>query len=195
MPALRLDTATTCLLLIDVQERLIGEMERAERLVDRCCFLVAMAGVLGLPIAVTEQYAKGLGHTVEPVRRALPPGTPVFEKTRFSGCVAPVMEWLGDHGRPNVLIGGIEAHVCILQSGLDLLASGKNVFPVFDAISGGEPDQITPALRRLERAGAIVTGCVSATYELMRDAAHPRFRECLSLVKALRAAPDGKKAL
>ncbi len=194
MPAPRLDVSNACVLIIDVQERLIGEMAEAERLVQSCCFLVRAAGVLGLPLAVTEQYVKGLGRTVEPIRRVLPAEVPVFEKTRFSGCIGPVESWLAGHGRPNVLIGGIEAHVCVLQTGLDLLAAGKNVFAVLDAISGGEPEQIGPAAARLEGAGAIVTGGVSATYELVRDAADPRFRACLPLVKGLREARKGKKS-
>lgn len=194
MPAPRLSTSSACVLLIDVQERLIGEMVEADRLVARCRYLAQMAGVLGLPLAVTEQYVKGLGRTVEPIRSALPPGTPVIEKTRFSACVEPVAAWLEAHGRPDVLIGGIEAHVCILQTGLDLLDGGKNVFAVLDAISGGEPEQIGPALSRLAAAGASITGCVSATYEMIRDASDPAFRGCLPLVKGLRNAEMGKKS-
>lgn len=194
MPVPRLSTSSACVLLIDVQERLIGEMVEADRLVACCRYLAQMAGVLGLPLAVTEQYVKGLGRTVEPIRGALPPGTPVFEKTRFSACVEPVAAWLEEHGRPDVLIGGIEAHVCILQTGLDLLDGGKNVFAVLDAISGGEPEQIGPALSRLAAAGSSITGCVSATYELIRDASDPAFRACLPLVKGLRSAGMGKKS-
>lgn len=193
MPPLRLDTLNTCLLIIDVQERLIGEMHEPQRLVERCCFLSRCAGLLELPVAVTEQYVKGLGPTVEPIRDWLPEGTGVFQKTRFSGCVSPVQQWLAEHGRPNILLAGMEAHVCILQTCLDLLAAGKNVFLVSDAISGGEVDQIEPALKRLERAGAIVTGCISTVYELLCDAAHPRFRDCLALVKPLRPASGSKK--
>lgn len=190
MPLARLKPETTCLLIIDVQERLTGEMIESERLVERCRFLARCAGVLGLPVAVTEQYVKGLGHTVRRIAESLPPGTPVFEKTRFSACVEPVRNWLVSAGRPNVLICGIEAHVCVLQTGLDLLHLGKLVFAVSDAISGGEADQIAPALRRLERGGATITGCVSATYELLRDAGHPQFRECLTLVKEIRTGPQ-----
>lgn len=187
MPIARLKPETTCLLLIDVQERLIGEMHESERLVARCRFLAQIAGVLGLPVAVTEQYVKGLGHTVGSLCEVLPAGTPVFEKTRFSGCIDPIKTWMEGHGRPNVLLAGMEAHVCILQTGLDLLASGKIVFAVLDAISGGEVDQIAPAIERLRQAGTIVTGCVSATYEILRDAGHPAFRECLPHVKTLRS--------
>ncbi len=189
MPLARLKPETTCLLIIDVQERLIGDMLESPRLIERCRFLARCAGVLGIPVAVTEQYVKGLGHTVKPIAEAVPPETPVFEKTRFSACVEPVRDWLQATGRANVLICGIEAHVCVLQTGLDLLHLGKLVFAVSDAISAGEADQIAPAIRRLERAGAVVTGCVSATYELLRDAADPRFRQCLSLVKEIRMAP------
>ena len=188
MPIARLKVETTCLLLIDVQERLISEMHEAQRLVARCRYLAQIAGVLGLPVAVTEQYVRGLGHTVGSLREVIPQDAPVFEKTRFSGCIDPIKDWLEGHGRPNILLAGMEAHVCILQTGLDLLASGKIVFAVLDAISGGEPDQIAPAIDRLQRAGAIITGCVSATYELLRDAGHPAFRDCLPHVKTIRSS-------
>jgi len=188
MPIARLKPETTCLMLIDVQERLIGEMYQPERLVARCRFLVQISTALGVPIAVTEQYVKGLGHTVDSLRKVLPADAPVFEKTRFSGCIDPVRNWLDGHGRPNILLAGMEAHGCILQTGLDLLASGRVVFAVLDAISGGEPDQIAPAIDRLRRAGAIATGCVSATYEMLRDAGHPAFRQCLPHVKTLRSS-------
>ncbi len=187
MPIARLTPESTCLLVIDVQQRLIDTMIDADRLIERCRFLVQCAGVLELPVAVTEQYVKGLGHTVSAVTDVLPVDTPVFEKTRFSGCVDGVRNWLDGVGRRHVLLCGIEAQVCVLQTGLDLLASGRLVFAVLDAISGGEADQIAPAVARLQGAGAVVTGCTSVIYELLRDAGDPRFHECLPLIKTLRS--------
>lgn len=186
MSIARLTTQNTSLLVIDVQERLLPEMVGAERLASRCVFSLRLAETLGLPAAITEQYVKGLGPTDPGVRKAAAADVPVFEKTRFSACVDPVRDWLREIRRPNVLICGMEAHVCVLQTGLDLLESGFRVFWVSDAISGGEADQIEPARRRLEAAGAITTGCISMAYELLRDAHHPRFKDVLSLVKPIR---------
>lgn len=183
IPRLRLDQ--TVMLLIDIQERLAHNMFDSQRLVQRSVFAVRMAGIFGLPLIVTEQYVRGLGPTVQEIRQALPPGTQTIEKTRFSACTPDVLNALPS-GRPTVLLCGIEAHVCVLQTALDLLESGRTVFLLSDAVSGGEPDQIGPAMTRMISEGARVTGCVSAAYELMGGASHPLFREALELVKSIR---------
>jgi hypothetical protein len=82
-----------------------------------------------------------------------------------------------------VLVCGVEAHVCVLQSVLDLVAAGWTVFYATDAISSGQVDQVAPAFRRMERAGALPTGTLGAMYELMGDAAHPAFKDILALAK------------
>lgn len=182
----RLTPDNTCLLLIDVQERLIGQMDQPERLVSRCRYILQIAPLLGLPVAVTEQYVKGLGHTLAALRDVFPPDTPIFEKTQFGACIDPVRDWLLAHRRPNVLLAGMEAHVCILQTAMGLLEMGLRPIWVSDAISAGEPDQIGHARRRTQCLGGLTTGCVSIAYELFADAAHPRFREALALTKAIR---------
>mgnify|MGYP003327741945 FL=1 len=144
------------------------------------------AGVLGIPVICTEQYVKGLGHTVPEVRDALPAGAFVAEKTRFSALVDPVRSHLRSLHRPHVLVCGVEAHVCVLQSVLDLVGAGWTVFHATDAISAGQSDQVAPAFRRMERAGALPTGTLGAMYEWMADAAHPSFRDVLAIAKQVR---------
>ncbi len=87
-----------------------------------------------------------------------------------------------------MIVVGMEAHICIMQTTLDLLDRGYAVFLVTDAISNGEPDQIEPVFRRMEQAGAVLTGAVSAAYELMGDGKHPAFKGCLDLVKVVRSS-------
>ncbi len=186
MSIARLRADDTVLLIIDVQERLLPSLIEPDRLVSRCAFLGRVAGVLGLPTLVTEQYVKGLGRTSPEVLESVP-GATIVEKTRFSGYVPTVASWLEGTGRRTVLLCGAETHVCVLQTALDLLAHGYQTFIVSDAVTCGETDQHQHALYRMSRAGTITTGCVSATYELLGDAASPRFRECLPLVKKLRA--------
>ncbi|MFG0328881.1 MAG: isochorismatase family protein [Phycisphaerales bacterium] len=190
MPIPRLTPHNTALLVIDVQERLLPEIVNAPRLITRVEFLLRVAGHLGLPVAVTEQYVKGLGRSTTSIRDAAPSETLVVEKTRFSGCVDSIRDWLESAQRPNVLIAGVEAHVCVLQTALDLVWGGWRPFWVEDAISAGEADQIEPARRRAEHAGCTTTGCVSATYELLQDATHPAFKACLQEVKSIRG--DGR---
>jgi len=182
----RLDRADTTLLVVDVQEKLLPAMLNPERLLQRCTFAARLASLFNLPTIVTEQYVRGLGHTIPSLRSAFPPGTLTFEKTRFSACIAPAVEALATSNRRTILICGIEAHVCVLQSALDLCAAGFSVFVLSDAVSSGEPDQIAHAFGRMASAGACITGCVSAAYELARDASDPAFRDLLTLVKPIR---------
>lgn len=179
----RMKPESTALLVVDVQERLMPTIADAARVQANCALLARAAGVLGMPVICTEQYVKGLGHTVAPVREALPATAHVIEKTRFSALVDGVRAALRTHRTPNVLVCGVEAHVCVLQTVLDLVGAGWTVFHATDAISAGQPDQVAPAFRRMERAGALPSGTLAAMYELVADAADPRFRDILALAK------------
>jgi nicotinamidase-related amidase len=108
-----------------------------------------------------------------------------IEKTRFSACIDLVDQQLASWRRGTILLCGIEAHVCVLQTVLDLHTQGRQCFVCSDAVSSSQRDQMPPAYRRMERAGAVVTGVMSAMYELLGDAGHPAFRGCLSLAKAV----------
>ncbi len=183
MPIQRLRPETTTLLVIDIQERLMPTIAAAERVATNSALLARAAGRLDMPVICTEQYVRGLGHSVAGVREALPPGTTVIEKTRFSAMVDGTRDALRAANRPTVLVCGVEAHVCVLQTVLDLVAGGWTVFYATDAISAGQVDQVAPAFRRMERAGALPTGTLGAMYELMGDAAHPAFKDVLALAK------------
>ncbi len=184
MPIPRLRADETSLLVIDLQERLMPTIHDADRTVLHASLLVELAARLEIPVLVTEQYVRGLGPTVPAVQSALDrAGCLKVEKTRFSGCVPEVLEALRASGRGHVLVCGIEAPVCVLQTTLDLIAHGFVPWLVTDAISGSEPAQIPVAFRRMEAAGAIATGLMSALYELLGDASNPAFRGCLELAK------------
>ena len=158
----------------------------ADAVVRHAGVLCRAAPLLDMPVVVTEQYVKGLGHTVPALRETFPATATVVEKTRFSAVVPGVTDALRATRRPTVLVCGVEAHVCVLQTVLDLLTGGWVVFLATDAISAGQPSQVAPALRRMERAGAVPTGTLSALYELMGDAQHPQFKAVLPLAKMVR---------
>ncbi len=183
----RLTVDDTLLLVIDVQERLMPTIDDREQLKNNCAVLLRVAGLLGVPAAVTEQYPRGLGTTVPEVAEAIAPNTPVLEKTRFSALTTEVNAVLEAEHRNTILVCGIEAHICVLQTVLDLRATGHDVFFATDAISAGQPDQIPHAYRRMEAAGAVPTGCLSALYELMGDKENPVFGPALALAKAVRS--------
>lgn len=193
MPVPRMTPDNSAILIVDVQTNLLPDIKNADRMVKRCSFMTQVAVNLELPLIITEQVKRVFGPTHPDIADHLPESLPIFEKSRFSACITPVEARLREIGRPNIIVVGMETHICILQTTLDLLNRGNAVFLVTDAISNGEPDQIGPAFERMSRAGAILTGAVSAAYELMADAEHPAFKKCLNLVKSIRA--DAKPSI
>lgn len=185
MPIPRLRAEQTALLVIDVQERLMPTIVDRQRLENNCGILLRLASELKIPYLVTEQYPRGLGRTVDAVAAVMADPSQRVEKTRFSALVDVVDEQLTAWNRTSILICGIEAHVCVLQTVLDLQATGRQCFVCTDAISASQRDQIAPAQQRMQRAGAVLTGVMSAMYELLGDAQHPSFRACLELAKAV----------
>ena len=186
MPIPRLRIDNTILLVIDVQEKLVPSIVDRERIIGNCAILLKMAAELGMPYVVTEHYPKGLGRTVPAITSAMVDPSARIEKTKFSAVVELVEDQLRRWGRSCVLVSGIEAHVCVLQTVLDLQMIGRQCFLVSDAISASQPDQREHALRRMEAAGAVTTGVLSVMYELLGDARHPAFRPCLDLARQIR---------
>jgi nicotinamidase-related amidase len=183
MPIPRLTIDDAVLLVIDVQERLIPTIVDRDRLIGNCINIIRMAELLGVPYLITEQYPAGLGRTVQPISAVMTDQSRRVEKTRFSALVDLVNDSLEIWQRRSVLVCGIEAHVCVLQTVLDLQATGRQSFVLTDAVSAAQRDQIPHALQRMARAGAVMTGVISAMYELLGDSTHASFRQCLELAK------------
>lgn len=173
---------TSVLLVVDVQDNLLPAIHEADRLVEADLKMIQAARLLGVPILLTEQYPKGLGRTCATLLECLD-GVPPIEKTRFSGCVEPVVRRLQELARPNVVVVGIEAHVCVQQTVLDLLHLGYTAYVCADGVSSRRPFDRDTALKRLARAGAVVTTCESAIFELMGEAGTDTFKQMLKIVK------------
>ncbi|MBI4601111.1 MAG: hydrolase [Planctomycetes bacterium] len=182
-----LEPDATALLVIDVQERFRTAMAGFEAMAAGCARLARAFRALGLPVFATEQYPKGLGPTVPEVKDALRGGAldvPIPEKTAFSSCGCEgFLEGLRAARVRCVLVCGIEAHVCVSQTVHDLLAAGYRVHVAADAVESRRERDRELALRRMERAGAVLTTGESAAFELLRDARHPRFKEVQALFK------------
>jgi nicotinamidase-related amidase len=177
----RLKASDGALLVIDVQEKLLPAIRDRDRLLANVAWLVRGAGILGVPVFATEQYPKGLGPTV-PELAALIADRP--SKTSFHALGAPgIAEGLESRGVRHVTLVGIEAHVCVAQSALELLKRGYAVQVPADAVGSRSPVDWEFALRRLERAGAVVSTTESVLFEWAEDAGHPRFKEISALVK------------
>jgi nicotinamidase-related amidase len=177
---------TSQLLIIDVQTKLLPAMSD-QRVVERCIRLVRAAKALGVPITISEQYPQGLGPTVDALREALGTAGSVMTKVEFS-CAknAPLRERLLElrrRGRPQVVIGGMEAHVCVGQTAIDLEGEGFDVFVAADAVSSRAKASRRLALARLLKTGADVVNSEMVVFEWLGRADTAEFRELLTLVK------------
>jgi nicotinamidase-related amidase len=171
----------TGLLVIDVQEKLMVKIPGADALIRNIAFLIDGAKLLGVPVQATEQYPKGLGPTVPELAQRVPARP---DKKAFSCCAIPeVVENFRREARPKLLLCGIEAHVCVQQTALDLLGNGFVVYIAVDAVASRYPVDHEYALRRLEKAGCILTTAESAVFEWTGGAEHPRFKEVSKLVQ------------
>jgi nicotinamidase-related amidase len=171
----------TALLVIDVQEKLLGRVQAPEALVRDIGYLIDVARLLDLPVLATEQNPEGLGPTVPDLARRLPerPG-----KFTFSCCsLSRLVDTLHREARPKVVLAGIEAHVCVLQTALDLLTLGFRVYVPADGVSSRRLWDRDFALRRLEYAGVILTTVETCAFEWLGSAAHPKFKEFNSLLQ------------
>jgi nicotinamidase-related amidase len=178
---LRLEPSTSAVLVVDVQEKLMVKIPDADRIVRDIAFLIDAAALLGVDVLATEQYPKGLGPTVPDLARRLPKPP---EKLTFSCCGVPgLTESLRQRGRSQVLLAGIETHVCVLNTALDLLGEGFQVHLAVDALGSRFAIDRTTALRRLELAGAIPTTVETAVFEWTAGAAHPNFKKISALVR------------
>jgi nicotinamidase-related amidase len=179
----------TGLLVIDVQEKLLPKIHDAASLVRNIAFLIDAARLLGLPIQATEQYPKGLGPTAPELARRL--SGPLPDKREFSACaVVSVVDGFRRQARTKIVLAGIEAHVCVMQTALDLLGGGFRVYVAADAVGSRYPIDHEYALRRLEQAGAILTTCEGAAFEWVGGSSHPAFKEFSRLVQErMKAAP------
>ncbi|MFF7065672.1 isochorismatase family protein [Pseudomonas sp. NPDC008258] len=170
-----IDASQATLLVVDVQEKLIGAMHEAERLTARIEWLVAACTRLALPVVFSEQYPKGLGPTLSRLKEACA-SAPVVEKLHFS-CVPADCLSQSLMQRGQVVLCGIESHVCVLQTALDLVASGKQVFVVADATSSRTAENHLAALQRMAALGVQVVTREMVVFELLRTASHEQFRE------------------
>lgn len=181
--ASRLDASRAQLLVVDVQERLLPHIDGHDEVVAQCIRMLRAAAQLGLPTTVSEQHPRGLGRTHTGVADAAADARRV-EKMTFSVCRTPAaLEALRSAGRPQVVLVGVEAHVCVQQTALDLVAEGLSPFVLADAVGSRRTRDRDVALARLAHAGVTVTTVEAAIFELLVEAGTPLFKRVLGLVK------------
>ena len=177
---MKLDPERTTLVVIDVQEAFRKALPSFDDVARASATLVEGAAAVGIPIVVTEQYPKGLGATVDEVAEHLPDGVERLDKVRFSAAEADGFD-LGE--RDQALVCGIEAHVCVNQTVLDLLDEDVEVHVAADAVGSRTEANRDLGLAKMERAGALLTSVEMALFELLRGSDAPAFKEVQALVK------------
>ena len=181
----QLDPDRVGLLLIDLQQKLLPLIRDAHRIVLATRKLLQGTAIFDLPVVVTEQYPKGLGQTVDEVRSICPPEHVVVEKPTFSAWAdASVRDALRAIDRPQILLAGVETHVCVLQTALDLRTRDFDVFVCADAVGSRGALDHDVALQRLRQEGVFVTTVESALFELSGRCDTPAFKRMIEVIKA-----------
>lgn len=174
------------LLIVDVQEKLAPAIFEAERMIERCSFLMQVANRLNVPLTVSEQYRKGLGPTIARLNN-LKGDAPVMDKLHFSCAADPALasrvQSLAAEGKRQVVLAGIEAHVCVLQSALGFKDMGLDVFVVADAVSSRTAESVALALERYRQAGVQAINAEMAMFEWLHLSGTPEFKDLSKLIR------------
>lgn len=179
-----LELSRTALAIIDMQEAFRSKISDFAETAARIALVAHAAQLLNVPVIVTEQYPRGLGHTAGEIRTVLPATLEVIEKTAFSSCGAQSFcTELERTGARHVLVCGIEAHVCVNQTTHDLLARGFQVHLLADCITSRSQQNRQLGLSKMQQSGALASSTELALFELLRDAGHEQFKAIQKLIK------------
>lgn len=179
-----LRTGNSALLIIDLQEAFRQSIADSGEIARRIAVFTRGARLLKVPVLVTEQYPKGLGRTVAEIAEVLAPENDIIEKTAFSSCGAQAfIEKLEKIGARQIIVAGIEAHVCVNQTVHDLLARNYQTHLLTDCISSRAAENKQIALAKMQASGAVLSSVEMALFELMRDARHEQFKAVQQLIK------------
>jgi len=171
----------TLVLLIDVQEKMMPAINNKDEIINNCCILAQGAKLLELPVLVTRQYPKGLGDTVPELLNALGEHDNT-DKMGFS-CLYDDNGFVDKLTKKNIIVAGVETHICVQQTVLDLIDKGFNVYVAADCCGSRSELNRTVSLMRMEKAGAVITTSESLLFEIMRTASHPARKAIQGLVK------------
>jgi nicotinamidase-related amidase len=167
---------TSSLLVVDVQDKLLHHVHDWQPLLQNVIWLVRVARRIGVPVMATEQYPRGLGHTTVELARELPEGA-VADKVHFSCAAARCLPGLPGAERPQVVICGMESHVCVMQTAIELKLAGKEVFVVGDSVGSRSPADKACALERMRGYGIEIVSREMVAFEWLRQAGTPLFKE------------------
>lgn len=171
-----MDRNHSTLLIVDIQERLLPHIEDWQRILENAQWLTRVAQRLGVPVMASEQYPKGIGHTRAELASLLPAGA-IVEKLHFSCAAAQCLTGLAGSERRQVVICGVESHVCVLQTALDLRWQGKEVFVVAEAVGSRRAADRDLALARMRGHGVEIVSREMVAFEWLKQAGNDEFRD------------------
>jgi nicotinamidase-related amidase len=176
--------ALSQLVMVDMQEKLANAMPAdALKIVTKNCEILAQAAaLLNIPTVLTEQYPQGLGATLPEIKQHFPDIKPIA-KTAFSACGEPKFNQQLQRENSHIILAGMESHICVLQTALDLIEASKTVFVVGDAILSRTPANKANAIARLQQAGAVITNTESVIFEWLGNANHEAFKTLSKLIR------------
>jgi len=178
-----LDRNNTALIVIDIQDRLAVTMKVKDTVIQNCLHLIELAKLFDVPVIVTEQYPKGLGHTVEEIRNALPVYQPV-EKMTFSCCEEDnFLQTIMGIEKKQIILLGMETHVCVLQTCLGLLREGYSVHVVKDAVCSRTKENWKTGIAFMRDAGAVITSAEIVLFQLLKIAGTEEFKTIVKRIK------------
>lgn len=178
------NTENSLLVIVDVQQKLMNAMSNRENCLAKVRLLANSFALMNVPVIVTEQYPKGLGPTVDAVKEVLPENTPFIEKSAFSCCGADDFnKKIQESERKNIILCGVESHVCVLQTAVTLLNRGFNVILAADAASSRSENDKALGLSFLRHEGVKVLSAESIIFALLKDSKHPSFKAVSALLK------------
>ena len=175
---MKLDAHRSVLLIIDLQARLLPAIDQGEHVIERSAWLIGVARQIGVPVILTEQYPQGLGATAQAIAQLIQPGEQI-EKIHFSAVAEGNLLSHPSAQAKQWVICGTESHVCVQQTVLDLLAAGRDVAVVEEAVGSRKPSDKRLALERMRQAGAQIVSCEMVAFEWLHRANTPEFRAVL----------------
>lgn len=180
----RIDPNEALYLIIDIQERLAPVIHEHKEVEANALILAKAFEALGAPIIVSEQYPKGLGPTVPELKEACDQaGAEYYEKTRFTAVTPNILRAIRKTGRGDIVISGMETHICVWQTAIDLLSLGYRVYIAEDAVGSRKPEHKARALANMEDYGVIISPVETLLYEMLLDSKHPAFKTISKLIK------------
>lgn len=178
-----LDTKNTGLLVVDVQEELMPVMMRRQSVIDNIGKLIHLARLYKLPVILTEQYSKWLGPTLSEITNSLPAYEPV-KKMHFNCCDEVAFnQRLESAGLKNIILAGVEAHICIFQTCVSILERGYTVHVPQDAVDSRTDDNLRVGLELMNKAGALITSTETVIYQILKKAGTNEFKKMLKLIR------------